>query len=145
MVAKRTQNRERPLPPVVRIGLMPELKVYPISEADLDQLARGPAGQFHLNFALAMLPAALTILITLQTVEIPENRTYYTYIIAFGLLATQGVISLARWWFNSRSLAELVNEIRDRLPEKPGIPEQITAPVTPPELESPAPELGPPS
>jgi hypothetical protein len=141
-VAKRSQNREQPLPPVVRIGVMPELKVYPISEAELEQLAGGPPGQLHLNFALAMLLAALTILITLQTVEIPKDRTYYTYVIALILLAIQGAISLARRWFGNRSLIALVNDIRARMPEKPGIPEQITASVTALELEPPAPDSG---
>jgi hypothetical protein len=124
--------------PVIRVSLMPELKVYQLSEAEFEQLANGPPGQLHLNFALAMLPAVLTILITLQTVEIPENRTYYTHIITFGLLVTQGLISLARWWFTGSALTELVKEIRSRMPERPGFPEQIMPSVPPTEPESPA-------
>jgi hypothetical protein len=124
---------------------MPELRIYPISEAELDQLASGSPGQLHLNFALAMLPAALTILVTLQTVDIPKNRTYYTYVIDFGLLVTQGLISLARWWFSGGALTQLVNEIRDRMPEKPGIPEQTTAAVTPFVPEPPGNVPGPPA
>jgi hypothetical protein len=138
-VAKKTSTRDQGLAPVIRVSLMPELKVYQVSEAELEQLADGPPGQLHLNFALAMLPAALTILITLQTVDIPKNRTYYTYIIAFGLLATQGLISLARWWFTGGALTELVEEIRSRMPEKPGVPEQITASIAQPEPEPPVP------
>jgi hypothetical protein len=92
-----------------------------------------------------MLPAALTILVTLQTVEIPKNRTYYTYIISFGLLATQGIISLARWWIMGGVLTGLVTEIRGRMPEKPGIPEQTTAAVTPSEPEPPGNAPGPPA
>jgi hypothetical protein len=67
----------------VRYAPLGELKVFELSEAELEKLEAGPQGQIHLNFALALLPAALTILITLQTVTITENRLYYGYLIAF--------------------------------------------------------------
>ena len=72
-----------------------------------------------------MLPAALTVFITLQTVEIADGRVYHAYWIAFWLLGIQGLISLARWWTASGTLKALVREIRSRMPEKPGINEPI--------------------
>ena len=52
----------RPAPPIVLYAPLGELKVYEISEAELEKLEAGPPGQIHLSFALALLPAALTIL-----------------------------------------------------------------------------------
>jgi hypothetical protein len=103
-----------------------ELKVFQISEAELEKLANGPPGQVHLSFALALLPAALTVFITLQTVDIVSTRIYNGYWIAFWLLSVQGAISLARWRTSGSGLVALIQEIRDRMPERHGIPEQIT-------------------
>ena len=92
----RKPNDPRPAPPIVLYAPLGELKVYELSEAELDQLAAGPSDQLHLNFALAMLPTALSILITLQTAEIASDRLYVAYLVAFWALAVQGTISLVR-------------------------------------------------
>ena len=64
--------------------------------------------------------------VTLQTVEIKDNRIYYGYWIAFWLLAVQGLISLVQWRSNRRSLDALVQMIRSLMPERPGVSEQLT-------------------
>jgi hypothetical protein len=74
MVPARKPIDPRPDPPIVLYAPLAEIKVCQISEAELEKLGNGPGGQIHLNFALALLPAALTILVTLQTVTIAENR-----------------------------------------------------------------------
>lgn len=125
-MATRKLADDRPAPPIVRYAPLGELKVYEISEAELEKLEGGPPGQVHLSFALALLPAALTILVTLQTAEIRADRVYYGYWIAFWLLSVQGLTSLLRWWLTRGSLTRLVTEIRSRMPAKPGIPEQVT-------------------
>lgn len=121
----RKAGEDRPAPPIVRYAPLGELKVYEISEAELEKLQNGPPGQVHLSFSLAQLPAALTIFITIQTVDIASNRVYYAYWIAFWLLFVQGLISLTRWWFAGRSLDSLVRDIRSRMPDKPGIPDRV--------------------
>lgn len=132
-MARRNVAQGQHLPPVVQIGSAPQLRVHQISEEELVQLENGPAGQVHLSFALAMLPAALTILITLQTVTITNDRLYSTYLIALILLACQGIYHLIRWWLTGTSLRGLVKDIRDRMPERPGIPQQIVE--EPPQTE----------
>lgn len=127
----RKPGDTRPPPPVVRYAPLTELPVYEITEAELDALAGGPPGQLHLSFALALLPAALTILVTLQTVEIKDDRVYYAYLIAFWVLLVQGLVSLARWWTANRSFGSLVGRIRARMPERPGVPEQVPPPRSP--------------
>lgn len=122
----RKANDPRPAPPIVVYAPLGELKVYEISEAELERLAAGPSDQLHLNFALAMLPTALTILITLQTVEIDSDRAYIAYLVAFWCLAVQGTISLVRWWRSRRSLDRVIDAIRARLASPlPAIAEQL--------------------
>ncbi len=127
----------RPSPPIVVYAPLGQLKVYELSEAEFEQVANGPSGQLHLNFGLAMLPAALTKLIALQTTTITSNRLYVGYLVAFWALMVQGVISLLRWWTSSRSHRKLVDEIRARMPVRPGIAEQIVSATVVVESESP--------
>jgi hypothetical protein len=127
-VAARKTPDPRPAPPIVVYAPLGELKVYEISESELEKLESGPPGLVHLSFALALLPAALTVGITLQTVTISSNRTYNGYLIAFWVMLVQGVLSLARWWFASRTHGDLIRNIRARMPARPGIPERMTPP-----------------
>ena len=139
-MAKNRPPDPRPAPPIVLYAPLGELRVYEISEAELEKLEAGSPGQLHLNFALAMLPAALTIMITLQTASITSDRVYAGYWIAFWALAVQGIVSLARWRTSSRSHRKLISEIRDRMPTRP-LAEQI--PTTIALIESSTPEEPP--
>ena len=127
-MAPRKARDTRPPPPVVRYAPLDALNVYEISEGELEKLENGPPGQAHLSFALALLPAALTVFITLQTVEIRDNRTYLSYWIAFWLLGVQGLSSLIRWRTSAGSIRALAREIRSRMPERPGTAEQDAGP-----------------
>jgi hypothetical protein len=127
-MTSRRAKEDRP-PPIVRYAPLGELKVYEVSEAELERLEAGPPGQLHLNFAFALLPAALTILITLLTVDIKDNRVFYGFFLAFLVFAVEGLISLVRWRLTSRAFKALVSDIRSRMPERPGIPEQVTGPA----------------
>ncbi|QEH35975.1 hypothetical protein OJF2_45330 [Aquisphaera giovannonii] len=103
-----------------------ELKVYELSEAEFDRLAEGASGQLHLNFALAMLPTALSVLISLLTTTIESNRVYLAFLVAFWALLVQGLISLLRWWLYSRTHRKRIEGSRARMPVRPVIAEQIT-------------------
>jgi hypothetical protein len=97
MAARKTRDK-RPGPPTIPDAPFGGLNVFEISEAELNRLKNVPPGQVHLNFALALLPAALIILITLLTAEIRSDWIYYGYWIAFWLSSVQGLIALAQWW-----------------------------------------------
>ena len=132
MAARRANNPRSN--PVVHYAPLNALRVYEVSEAELEQLASGPQGQVHLSFALAMLPSALTVFVTLQTVEIQGLRIYAGYWIAFWLLFVQGAISLVRWWMAGSSTRGLVDAIRARMLPAPGAPDQPISPT--PSLEN---------
>jgi hypothetical protein len=125
-VSARKPDESRPAPPIVRVAPLQELRVYQISESELEKLERGSPESIHLSLALAFLPAALTLLITLQTVDITKPRIYNAYLFSFLLLALQGGVSLIRWWRARGTVRDIVQEIRDRMPKRPGIPEQAT-------------------
>jgi hypothetical protein len=85
-----------------------------------------------------MLPAALTILITLQTTAITSDRIYVGSLVAFWALLVQGLISLMRRWISRRSYGKLIREIRARMPARPPIiPEQLVSPTARSEPEMP--------
>jgi hypothetical protein len=114
-VAKKPAD-DRPPPPVVRYAPLGEVRVYQITEDELEKLAGGPPGQIHLNIALALLPAALTLLVTLQTVEINDNRLFAGYLGAFFAFLLLGLQSLIQWRRASRAFKSQVQQIRDRMP-----------------------------
>ena len=124
----RRPTDPRPKPPVIHYAPLKDVNIYEISEAELEKLADGPPGQLHLNFALALLPTALTLFVTIQTIEIAESRIYHGYWIAFWLLFVQGLISLFRWWSTSGSTRDLAREIRSRMPAREEIGEQLPEP-----------------
>jgi hypothetical protein len=100
----------------VRYAPLGEVRVYQITEDELEKLAGGPPGQIHLNIALALLPAALTLLVTLQTVEINDNRLFAGYLGAFFAFLLLGLQSLIQWRRASRAFKSQVQQIRDRMP-----------------------------
>ena len=122
------KNDERTPLPLVRVAPLGELHVFQISDGELTQIENGPPSQLHLNFALAMLPTALSLAISLQTATFPDGWRN-AYQIAAWLLGIQGLYSLVRWWNGSKDFNKLIKDIRGRMPDKPGIPEQLTLPV----------------
>lgn len=126
MPPKKNAVSQPPLP-VIRVAPLGVMHVFQISEAELEKLEAGPPGQLHLNFALAMLPTALSIFISLQTAQFTlEWRIGYQ--IAVWMLGVQGAISLTRWYRESGEFKAIIQEIRARMPDQPGIPEQLPLP-----------------
>lgn len=124
MAAKKLNANVRPEPNVVYVPLG-ELKIYEIDDATLNQLENGPEGQLSLNFSLALIPVSITLLITLQTVQIDHQITYVTYLTAFFLSATQGAYFLFKWYRTHKKQKDLIQSIRDRVPKRPIGTEQI--------------------
>ncbi len=73
MAAKKVE--QHPVGPVLRVAPLGELKVYTVTEEELDAIGRGSAGSIFLNFALALLPLSGGFLITLLTTRIEAVGT----------------------------------------------------------------------
>jgi len=124
-VARKSDTR--PAPPIVLYAPLGELKVYEISEAELERLAAGPPGQLQLNFALALLPTALSIGVTLLTTTM-SSAISVSFQIAFWVMLVQGIYALIQWMRSNRSQGKLVKEIRLRMPDRRLNAEQIVTP-----------------
>jgi hypothetical protein len=120
--------RNQPQQPVIRVAPLGELNAYTVYEHELETLAQGsPAGLF-LNFALALLPTAVGIIVTLRSSTMTDlNFTIFASASIIFIVA--GVICLTLWWRLHRSVRSLVEDIKRRMPPQ-GI--QATAPGTPP-------------
>jgi hypothetical protein len=59
--------KKQPTHPNVRVAPLGELRVYPVYEHELETLGRGSPASLFLNFALALLPTAAGIAVTLRS------------------------------------------------------------------------------
>jgi hypothetical protein len=116
---------------VVRIAPLGELKAYLVSESELETLARGSSELIFLNFALALLPISLTLVVTLWTTTISSERLYQGFLIVATITFLAGLILLVLWWRSHVSSRTLVARIKNRMPSFPGIQEPPALPGEP--------------
>lgn len=123
-----TRGREKPMAqPVIRRAPFMELKIFEITEAELDRLAKGSSASIHLNFALFLLPIALTLFVSLATTTIGSIRLFAAFVSVGTITLVLGILLLVLWRREHVSSRELVEEIRSRMPppsaqDAPGIP-----------------------
>jgi hypothetical protein len=103
-------------PPRIRRAVVLELRIYEITESELDRLARGPSASLFLNFALTLLPISLTLLLTLTTTRIDSIYLFATYVAVAAVTMILGLLLLALWWRSHSSQVGLIEEIRNRMP-----------------------------
>ena len=120
------KKSDAPLPPVVRVAPLGDLKAYIVSEHELEALARGSSGSLYLNFALALLPVSLTLFVTLLTTIISSDRLFVTFVCVAVIAAIIGTLLLLMWYREHRSWRTLMADIKSRMPPRPGDVEQIT-------------------
>jgi hypothetical protein len=117
-----------PLDPAIHRGRLDSLRIYEISEAELDALERGSPESLFLNFGLAVLSAAISFSVTLATTKIESERTFTVFVVlvVVGYLAATTFAVL--WLISRRSLRSTAARIRARIPSE-GIqePSKVTA------------------
>ena len=105
-------------PGYYRIAPLGVLQVYLVSESDLEKLARGPEGQLELNFAAALLPMGVSLVITLQTATFTD-RWFLVYSALASVCLIVGTIQIIKWLLVMNNQADLLAEIRSRMPPEP--------------------------
>jgi hypothetical protein len=116
--------KQQILAPVVRVAPLGELKIYPITEAELDELEKGSPASLHLNFALFFWGIALSLFGTLIATSIQATRVFVVFVIFFcGTFIAACIFSIL-WFINHRSSGSLARRIRERMPPPQGIQEQ---------------------
>ncbi len=109
--------------PVIRHAPLGELRIYTVTEHELDAVARGSPASLFLNFALALLPIAVTLFATLATTTIPSDRLYTFFVCACLISLVSGLVLLALWWREHASAKKIVEQIKNRMPPPPGVRE----------------------
>jgi len=130
--------------PVIRVAPLGELNAYIVTEHELETLAQGSPAGLLLNFALALLPMAGSIIVTLRSSTMTDlNFTLFTSASIIFIIA--GLICLTLWWRLHTSVKTLVQEIKNRMPPPQGIPATAPAPAAPgPAPATPSPSSPPP-
>lgn len=112
------KSHQTPLDPAIRRVRLDSLRIFEISEAELEALERGSPESLFLNFALTVLSVAISFSISLATTTIPSNRTFIVFVIITSLGYVVGVVFLVLWVISRRSLRSVSAKIRSRiLPE----------------------------
>jgi hypothetical protein len=104
-----------PLAPAIRRGLVKELKIYDVTEAELQQLERGSPGSILLDFAIGLLSIGASTLLTLLAVPIASSRVFTVYICVALITTISGTVCLVLWRRNHLSVRNIVTEIRSRI------------------------------
>lgn len=111
--------------PVVRVAPLGELRVYQISEAELDRLASGGPDSLLLTLATFFLSSFISFGITLATTTIADDRLYHTFGIVCLVSAIAAFVLGILWGRNRVSSRQLVKDIKNRMPPAPGVQERL--------------------
>ena len=114
-----------PLPPVVRVAPLGELKAYTISEHELDRLERGSAVSDLLTIGYCLFSAAATIAAALFSAPMPD-LTFILFVCSLIIFTLSGFICTLIGWKTKISAGELVKQIKGRMPGPPSIQEVET-------------------
>ncbi len=127
------------LHPVIRVAPLGELKIYPITEAELNELERGSAASVHLNFALFFLGIAIPLFFTIRLATFVADRTFNVFVIFFAVTLVAGLVFSVLWFLSHRRSTRLSDEIRGRMPPAPAIQEStevaLPLPSQPPDAK----------
>lgn len=131
----RRRDESRPVGPPVRFSTVSEIRIYWVHEYELEVLARGTANALLLNFALFLLPIAITLFVTLLTTTIPSDRLFVCFLSVAVITTIAGVVFLLLWWRSYKSSGDLLRTIQARMPpaqQNPAEPESSGEGIPPP-------------
>jgi hypothetical protein len=109
----------------VRRGAYARLTIYEVEENELELLAQGSPDSLYLNFAIFLLSIAVSFLIALLT--LPANQAtgvsgtgssnrFIVLVVITTIGFIVGLLLLLIWLKKRRSISDIVQRIKDRLP-----------------------------
>ena len=104
-----------PLDPAIHRVRLDRLRIFEISEAELEALERGSPESTFLNLALVVLSNAISFSIVLATTEIENNRTFIVFVVVTAIGSVAGVTFGVLWLISRRSLKSVSAKIRSRI------------------------------
>jgi hypothetical protein len=109
-------KRRTDLDPAIHRVRLDKLRIFEITEAELEALERGSPESIFLNLAIAVLSLAVSFSIALATTKIDNDRTFYAFVIVTTVGYTAGVTFALLWLIARRSVRGVSLEIRSRIP-----------------------------
>lgn len=121
------RKKEHAVAPVLRVAPLGELKVYTITEDELEALGRGSPGSVYLNLGLALVPVAVAFVVTIASTDIPTVGGKIFFISGSILFFLVGGICLFLARYHHVSTTKLVEKIKNRMPPPEPIPQAADA------------------
>jgi hypothetical protein len=112
-MAKSQETRLDPAIQRIRLG---SLRIFEISEAELESLERGSPESIFLNLALTVLSVAISFSVALATTRIESDRTFAVFVIITSVGYVAGATFGILWLACRRSLISVSAKIRSRIP-----------------------------
>lgn len=106
---------EKPLR--IRRGRVDSVDIYEIKDSELDLLEKGSPSGLYLNFSIFLLSiafSALTALCTTTSFKDTLIQTVFVVVMVVGFIL--GVFFLILWYRGRQDVAEVIKEIRNRIP-----------------------------
>ncbi len=104
----------------IRRGRVGSVDLYEVKDTELDMLEKGPPEGLYLNFAIFLLSiafSALAVLCTTITFKYQIIQTVFVVVLVVGFLL--GALLLLLWFRGRQDIAEVIREIRNRIPPEP--------------------------
>ncbi|MBY0522195.1 MAG: acetate uptake transporter family protein [Gemmataceae bacterium] len=141
MAARRREELHQ-VAPVLRVAPLGELRIYTVTEAELDTISRGSPGSIFLNFAIGLLPLGFSFLLTLLTTRIEATVALVFFVSGCIIFFLAGIICAVLAYYYHSSTAMVIQTIKDRMPPPtPIIQEEAARGTDQPEAMNPnAPE-----
>ncbi|MEX0718104.1 MAG: hypothetical protein WD066_16040 [Planctomycetaceae bacterium] len=109
-------RRREHLDPAIQRVRLDKLRIFEISEAELEALERGSPESLFLNLAIAVLSVAVSFSVALATTRIDEDRTFAVFVIVAVVGYVSGTTFGLLWFVSRRSLRRVSADIRSRIP-----------------------------
>lgn len=109
-------TRSPQLDPAIHRVRLDKLRIFEITEAELEALERGSPESIFLNLAIAVLSVAISFSVTLTTAKIDNDRTFIVFVIITSIGYVAGITLTLLWFISRRSLRNVSAEIRSRIP-----------------------------
>lgn len=97
-------------------GRVNSVSLYEITDNELSTLETGSSSSLYLNFSIFLLSTAISMLVSLLTTTIQDNRVFNVFVIIASCGFIIGGFLLLLWYRTRHSVTELVTLIRSRIP-----------------------------
>ena len=107
--------------PFIRRGEVDEIKLYTITDYELDTLERGTPALFF-NVGITLLSICCSFFIALFTTYIDSIRIFVVFIVVVTGSFLGVIVFTCLWWRDRRSFAALIQRIRNRISDEASEP-----------------------